>query len=68
MKRLGRTKSANLMLLNEQLSLLNADFKRADKETAWQGFGKARAVCMGCHQAKNMGFLNNQPLLRLSRP
>jgi cytochrome c1 len=68
MKRPKRADNANSMLLNNAWADINADFISKNQSQAWQGFQKATSVCMACHIAEKVEFVNNQPLFRLKVP
>lgn len=67
MKRPKREKNAKLLLLDSVWQQVLADFnsKRADR--AKQGLATAKAACMSCHIAEDKGFINDQPMFRLSQ-
>lgn len=68
MKRPARQASADPILLNRNWSAVNQAFESRDRRQAWDGFGYARAVCMTCHVAENVAFVNNQPMFNETEP
>lgn len=67
-KRPGRRANAERFLLNGVWSEVDADLRSGDAARAWRSFERAKAACQGCHQAEEVGYMNNQPLFDLAAP
>lgn len=67
MKRPKREKNAKLLLLDSVWQRVLDDFNSQQPTRAAQGFAAAKAACMSCHMAENKGFINDQPMFRLSQ-
>ena len=68
MKRPKRAENAKSMLLNSAWAEINNDFNSKNKQQAWSGFKKATSICMACHIAEKVEFVNIQPMFRLDLP
>lgn len=68
MKRPARRANADAMMLNVVWEEVNQAFATKRSEAAWNGFEKAKAVCMECHIAESVAHMNDQPLFDLTQP
>lgn len=66
MKRPKRGRNAKVLFLETAWPHVLSDLKSGDLIKAKQGFNKAKAACMACHAAEQVGYMNNQPLFDLS--
>lgn len=66
MKRPKRAKNAKSLFLEPIWPDVMADLKSGDSVKVRQAFNKAKAGCMSCHAAEQVGFMNNQPLFDLA--
>jgi hypothetical protein len=64
MKRPKRQPNADAMFVKNVYDPILAAIKSKDAKKAWEGFELGRAACMSCHEAEQVGFMNNQPLFR----
>ncbi len=64
MKRPKRQPNSDAMFVNNVYGPILAAIKSKDAKKAWEGFELGRAACMSCHEAEQVGFMNNQPLFR----
>ncbi|PHR56125.1 MAG: hypothetical protein COA43_14445 [Robiginitomaculum sp.] len=62
LKRPARKENADSFLLNGNWKEVNKAFESKNAKSAWEGFYFSRAICMSCHEAENVSFVNNQPL------
>lgn len=65
-KRPKRGKNAKAIFLETAWPDVLSDLKSGDLIKAKQGFNKAKAACMACHAAEQVGYMNNQPVFDLS--
>lgn len=65
MKRPKRGKNAKAIFLETAWHDVLSDLKSGDLAKAKQGFNKAKAACMACHAAEQVGYMNNQPVFDL---
>ena len=63
-RRPKRQANADSVFIKATFDAVLADIQSGDSARAWQGFAKARAACMACHEAEKVAFMNNQPLFR----
>ncbi|WP_052265460.1 hypothetical protein [Ruegeria sp. ANG-R] len=68
LKRPARQANADAILLNDNWAAILADFESRDIGRAWEGFDVARSTCMSCHEAENVGWMNDQPLFLTTEP
>jgi hypothetical protein len=64
MKRPKRQPNSDAMFVKNVYDPILAAIKSKDAKKAWEGFELGRAACMSCHEAEQVGFMNNQPLFR----
>jgi hypothetical protein len=64
MKRPNRTPNAEAMFLNETWGSLEAALQSGQAEAARRTFLQQREICIACHVAEEMAFLNDSPLFR----
>jgi hypothetical protein len=64
MKRPNRTANAEAMFLDASWGRLEAALQRGQPEETRRIFLEERSICMACHVAEGMTFLNNSPLFR----
>jgi hypothetical protein len=64
MKRPNRTANAEALFLDTTWQQLADALKSRDAPKARQAFLTERAVCMACHVAEKMPFLNDTPIFR----
>jgi hypothetical protein len=64
MKRPRRTPNAEAMFLDSSWGQFNEALKSRDTGTIRQSFLAQRGVCMACHIAEKMPFLNDAPIFR----
>ncbi len=67
-KRPGRAPNAEAMFLGQPFQGIRADFSARSPGRAWSGFNRARALCLSCHIAERVAFVNQQPLFELKGP
>jgi hypothetical protein len=64
MKRPNRTPNAEAMFLDEHWGRLEAALRNGEAGEARRTFLAEREICMACHIAEQMSFLNDSPLFR----
>lgn len=64
MKRPNRTPNAEAIFLNSNWALLEQALRSEDAEASRATFLTERGVCMACHAAESMPFLNDTPIFR----
>lgn len=64
MKRPNRTPNAEAMFLDSNWELLDTALRNEDTAAIRQTFLAERGVCMACHVAESMPFLNDTPIFR----
>lgn len=52
------------MFVNNVYDPILVPIKWKNPKRAWEGFEMGRAACMSCHEEEQVGFMNNQPLIR----
>lgn len=62
MKRPGRSANAEVMLLDSNWQDVMDQLNKHDKQSGEKGLNKAAMVCMACHGAEKVGFVNDQPM------
>ena len=62
MKRPARRASADTFLLGATWDSVNAALQSGELTNAWKGFETARTACMKCHDAENVGYMNDQAM------
>jgi hypothetical protein len=67
-RRPKRAANAKTMFLGENFKSIAADIENHDYPVAAAAFDRAKGVCMACHQAENVGWVNDQPLFELTLP
>jgi hypothetical protein len=65
LKRPRRAENARRFLLDgETWKQIDQGLADPDRKAAWAAFERGRALCMGCHVAEQMPFMNSQAVLR----
>ncbi len=64
MKRPNRTPNAEAMFLDTSWAQLDTALREGNKEQIRQVFQTERGLCMACHVAEGMAFLNDSPIFR----
>jgi hypothetical protein len=67
-RRPKRAANAQAMFLGENFKSIAADLEKHDYPAAAAAFDRAKSVCIACHQAENVGWVNDQPLFELVLP
>lgn len=62
LKRPNRRPNAEGIFLGGVYEEVAAAFKTKDANKAWEGFDLARGACMSCHEAENLGFMNQSAI------
>ena len=62
MKRPARSDSAQKILLNKNFQVIMNDLKQGNQKSAQSALRKAAGVCMACHVAEEVNFVNNQKM------
>ena len=62
LKRPARRANSDALFLDTAWSEALEAMRSGDEQRAWRGFAQGREACMQCHQAENVGFMNDQPL------
>lgn len=62
MKRPGRQANADLMFLDTIWASFLETLNSGDSDAIRDQFPSARAACMACHVAEEVGFMNEQPI------
>lgn len=65
-RRPKRAANAQAMFLGENFNAIAADIDKHDYAVAVAAFDRAKSVCIACHQAENVGWVNDQPLFELA--
>lgn len=68
LKRPGRQANSDKLFLDKVWPEVQSALASGEPKRAWQGFETAKAACLTCHVAEDVGFMNNQPLFDLSAP
>lgn len=66
LKRPLRQPNSQAMFVDNVFQPTLAAFRAGNPEKAWEAFQTARAVCMACHEAERVTYMNNQALFRLT--
>lgn len=66
LKRPLRQPNSQAMFVDNVFQPTLAAFRAGNPVKAWEAFQTARAVCMACHEAERVTFMNNQTLFRLT--
>ena len=66
LKRPLRQPNSQAMFVDSVFQPTLAAFRAGNPEKAWEAFQTARAVCMACHEAERVTYMNNQALFRLT--
>jgi hypothetical protein len=66
LKRPLRQPNAQAMFTDNIFQPTLAAFRAGRPAEAWEAFQTARAVCMACHEAERVAYMNNQALFRLT--
>lgn len=64
MKRSARTQNSEGMFLDGAWKEMNEAIKSKNQERIEKQFGNVRQVCMACHVAEKVPFMNETPLFR----
>jgi hypothetical protein len=67
-RRPKRAANAQAMFLGDNFETVAADIEKHDYALASAAFDRAKGVCIACHQAENVGWVNDQPLFELTLP
>ena len=67
-KRPARVANSNALFLDHHYDDVMQDLESRDKKRAWEGFAKARGVCIACHVAENVQWMNAQPMFEIAPP
>lgn len=62
MKRPARKPNADAMLLNSTWQEIMNLLEKSDKKSAEEALNKAAMICIACHAAEQVEFVNDQPL------
>ncbi len=62
MKRPARQANADKLFMDEVWPRYLDTLKSGDTRAAREGFDQARAACVACHVAEDVGFMNRQPM------
>jgi secreted Zn-dependent insulinase-like peptidase len=65
-RRPNRAANAEAMLLGANFKSIGAEFAKHDYDAAAAAFERARDVCVACHHAEKVAWVNDQRLLELS--
>lgn len=63
-RRPDRADLANAFILDALADAVEAVLEGGDVAASRVAFMQVRGACMGCHQAAELGFMNDQPLFR----
>jgi hypothetical protein len=67
-RRPKRAANAQAMFLGGNFKSIAADIEKRDYAVAAAAFDRAKGVCIACHQAENVAWVNDQPLFELTLP
>jgi hypothetical protein len=67
-KRPARAGNAKKFFLDDHFDEVLASLETRMQTSAWTAFARTKKVCMSCHEAENVGYMNMQPLFNLAPP
>ena len=65
-KRPARIGNAKAFFLDEHFDEVLASLEARTLASAWEAFARAKTVCMSCHVAEKVGYMNMQPMFDLA--
>jgi hypothetical protein len=68
LKRPARRANADAVFLDPIWADAKSAFESRESKQAWEGFALARGGCIACHEAENVGWMNDQDLFDNTLP
>ena len=68
LKRPARRGNADTIFLHQLWSGVRTAFESHEAKQAWAGFTLTRNACIGCHEAENVAWMNNQGIFDDTMP
>ena len=68
LKRPARRANSDAVFLDQVWVDARKAFESRKSKQAWEGFARARAGCIACHEAEDVGWMNDQDIFENTRP